>query len=112
MCRTATTTAAIRAATSGDYTVDGPATTPFPTWKRLTVPVTVTPTREQPVAGPRSTDARFLGALCLVVVLVRVTFVPMPLRNDEGGYLFIARHWHTGGEFLYGDYFVDRPPLL
>jgi 4-amino-4-deoxy-L-arabinose transferase-like glycosyltransferase len=46
------------------------------------------------------------------VVLVRATYVLRPLRNDEGGYLLIARQWHTGGEFLYGDYFVDRPPLL
>ncbi|MFH5823409.1 hypothetical protein [Georgenia sp. AZ-5] len=35
-----------------------------------------------------------------------------PLRNDEAGYLLVARQWHAGGEFLYGDYFVDRPPLL
>jgi 4-amino-4-deoxy-L-arabinose transferase-like glycosyltransferase len=46
------------------------------------------------------------------VVLVRATFVLRPLRNDEGGYLLAARQWHTGGEFMYGDYFVDRPPLL
>src|SRR5918998_3708218 len=58
------------------------------------------------------TTRRFLVLLCLGVVLVRATYVPRPLRNDEGGYLLIARQWHTGGEFLYGDYFVDRPPLL
>jgi 4-amino-4-deoxy-L-arabinose transferase-like glycosyltransferase len=46
------------------------------------------------------------------VVLVRATYVLRPLRNDEGGYLLTARQWHTGGEFMYGDYFVDRPPLL
>ncbi len=50
--------------------------------------------------------------VCLAVVLVRATYVPQPLRNDEGGYLLVARRWHSGGEFLYGDYFVDRPPLL
>ena len=55
---------------------------------------------------------RLLLPLCLVVVLVRATFVLRPLRNDEGGYLLAARQWHTGGEFMYGDYFVDRPPLL
>jgi 4-amino-4-deoxy-L-arabinose transferase-like glycosyltransferase len=60
----------------------------------------------------RTSTRRFLVLLCLAVVLVRATFVPRPLRNDEGGYLFLARHWHTGGEFLYGDWFVDRPPLL
>ena len=65
-----------------------------------------------PAARARTTTRRFLGALCLGVVLVRLTYLPRPLRNDEGGYLLIARQWHTGGEFLYGDYFVDRPPLL
>jgi hypothetical protein len=50
--------------------------------------------------------------LCLGVVLVRLTYVRHPLRTDEGGYLLIARQWHSGGEFLYGDYYVDRPPLL
>lgn len=60
----------------------------------------------------RTTLRRLLPLLCLGVVLVRATYVLQPLRNDEGGYLLIARQWHTGGEFLYGDYFVDRPPLL
>jgi hypothetical protein len=65
-----------------------------------------------PAGSVRRTEGRFLVLLCGLVVLVRATFVPRPLRNDEGGYLLIARHWHTGGEFVYGDYFVDRPPLL
>jgi hypothetical protein len=46
------------------------------------------------------------------VAVVRTVYVFQPLRADEGGYLFIARHWDAGGEFLYGDYHVDRPPLL
>jgi hypothetical protein len=50
--------------------------------------------------------------LCLAVVVARLATVWMPLRNDEGGYLLVARRWRAGGEFLYGDYFVDRPPLL
>ncbi|SFT36450.1 4-amino-4-deoxy-L-arabinose transferase [Geodermatophilus amargosae] len=66
----------------------------------------------EPVPSPRTSTRRFLVPLCLVVVLVRATYVLRPLRNDEGGYLLVARQWHTGGEFLYGDYFVDRPPLL
>jgi 4-amino-4-deoxy-L-arabinose transferase-like glycosyltransferase len=77
----------------------------------------VTLLRTSPARGEENgrhptTPRRFLALLSLGVVLVRATYVPRPLRNDEGGYLFIARHWHTGGEFLYGDYFVDRPPLL
>ncbi len=53
-----------------------------------------------------------LGWLCAGVVLARVSYVLQPLRSDEGGYLLVARQWHSGGEFLYGDYYVDRPPLL
>lgn len=49
---------------------------------------------------------------CLAVVAARLVFATQPLRSDEGGYLFLARHWRSGGEFLYGDYQVDRPPLL
>jgi hypothetical protein len=73
--------------------------------------VALVSTRDEPAAADR-TARRFLLVLCLVVVLVRASFVPRPLRNDEGGYLLVARQWHSGGEFLYGDYFVDRPPLL
>lgn len=53
-----------------------------------------------------------VAAACVAVVLARLTYVMQPLRSDEGGYLFVARHWQHGGEFLYGDYHVDRPPLL
>lgn len=53
-----------------------------------------------------------LLAACLAVVAARSVFVTQPLRSDEGGYLLLARHWRSGGEFLYGDYHVDRPPLL
>lgn len=55
---------------------------------------------------------RWVAYACVVVVLVRLIYVWQPLRSDEGGYLLAARHWRTGGEFLYGDYHVDRPPLL
>jgi hypothetical protein len=55
----------------------------------------------------------FLALVCAVTVLVRLVYVWMPLRSDEAGYLFAARHWAPGaGEFVYGDYQVDRPPLL
>jgi hypothetical protein len=46
------------------------------------------------------------------VVVARLVYLWPPLHSDEGGYLFVARHWRAGGEFLYGDYHVDRPPLL
>ncbi|HLM07891.1 MAG TPA: hypothetical protein VK402_22170 [Blastococcus sp.] len=74
--------------------------------------MTLVSVREEPDRGVPSPPTRFLLPLCVAVVLARASYVPRPLRNDEGGYLFLARHWHAGGEFLYGDYFVDRPPLL
>ncbi|WP_157559608.1 ArnT family glycosyltransferase [Nocardioides sp. Soil777] len=47
------------------------------------------------------------------MVAVRAVFVAQPIRSDEGGYLHAARHWAPGeGEFVYGDFHVDRPPLL
>lgn len=53
-----------------------------------------------------------VGCACGAVILARLVFLWEPLRSDEGGYLLAARNWHTGGEFLYGGYHVDRPPLL
>ena len=35
----------------------------------------------------------------------------MPLSPDEGGFLLVASQWSPGTS-LYGDYWVDRPPLL
>lgn len=55
---------------------------------------------------------RWVTRACLAVVVIRLTYVFEPLRSDEGGYLLVARQWRTGGEFLYGNYHVDRPPLL
>jgi len=55
----------------------------------------------------------FVAWLCLGVAALRAAYVLQPLRSDEGGYLYVARHWDLGGgTFLYGDYYVDRPPLL
>ena len=65
-----------------------------------------------PVRRGELMPTRLLGWLCLAVVLVRGTYALQPLRSDEAGYLYIARQWHAGGEFLYGDFYVDRPPLL
>jgi hypothetical protein len=38
-------------------------------------------------------------------------FVAAPLSPDEGGFLLVASQWRPGGS-LYGQYWVDRPPLL
>ena len=51
-----------------------------------------------------------LGACLLLALLLRAPYLSVPLGRDEGGLAFIARHWQGGS--LYGDYWVDRPPLL
>ncbi len=64
------------------------------------------------VDSERAELRRWVLWTCAALVAVRTVYVFLPLRSDEGGYLFVARHWRAGGEFLYGDYHVDRPPLL
>lgn len=50
---------------------------------------------------------------CLVLALVlRVPYLSTPLGRDEGGIAYIARNWPGGHGSLYGDYWLDRPPLL
>lgn len=59
----------------------------------------------------RPRGARTLLLLCAVVLVTRVTFLDAPLSSDEGGFLMVGSQWHAGTS-LYGDYWVDRPPLL
>jgi hypothetical protein len=47
-----------------------------------------------------------------IAVVLRAPWHDAPLGRDEGGVAMIASHWHGGGEFAYGSYFLDRPPLL
>ena len=63
-------------------------------------------------------EARFLrppavwvAVAALLAALVRLPFLARPLSSDEGGYLMVAAQWHPGTS-LYGNYWVDRPPLL
>lgn len=53
------------------------------------------------------------GVLLLAVVAgaTRLPFLARPLSPDEGGFLMVAAQWHPGTS-LYGDYWVDRPPVL
>lgn len=56
-----------------------------------------------------------LRALLLTIggmLLTRAVFIARPLESDEGGFLLVADQWHSGGTSLYGDQWVDRPPLL
>lgn len=54
-----------------------------------------------------------LGVVVGVVVL-RLPFLASPLNTDEAGYLYIGGRWAllSPGRSLYGNYWVDRPPLL
>lgn len=50
-------------------------------------------------------------ALAVLAGAVWLPFAGRPLSPDEGGLLILGSQW-SDGTSLYGDYFVDRPPLL
>jgi len=58
------------------------------------------------------TTYALVGVIAALAVLLRLPFLDRPAYTDEGGMLVVARWWHTGGPFLYGDVFLARPPLL
>jgi hypothetical protein len=60
---------------------------------------------------PRPLSILVPALLALAAGLVRLPFLMLPLSSDEGGYLLVSSQW-TAGASTYGDYFVDRPPLL
>ena len=47
----------------------------------------------------------------LVATAAWLPFLYSPLTSDESGFLMLAEQWKPGSS-LYGDYWVDRPPLL
>jgi len=63
------------------------------------------------VATPRRRAVLALVGLTAAVVTTRLPSLTAPLTSDEGGFLLIASQWGPGRS-LYGDYWVDRPPLL
>jgi len=52
-----------------------------------------------------------VALLTVVVVASRLPFLDAALSSDEGGFLLVGSQWHSDSS-LYGDYWVDRPPLL
>lgn len=56
-------------------------------------------------------DVAGVAALAAAALLLRVPSLRSPLSDDEGGFLVVAAQWRPGTS-LYGDYWVDRPPLL
>ncbi|MDO7866809.1 glycosyltransferase family 39 protein [Nocardioides jiangxiensis] len=51
------------------------------------------------------------GLAALSAAVARLPFVDGVASHDEAGFLVLARQWKPGSS-LYGDYWVDRPPLL
>ena len=51
------------------------------------------------------------AGLGTVVGLSRLPFLTAPVSPDEGGFLVVGSQWGPGSA-LYGNYWVDRPPLL
>lgn len=69
------------------------------------------PERREPLRpAPRGPLVAVL-ALAAATVALRLPFLGVPAGNDEAGYLLIGRSWGQGTS-LYGDYWVDRPPML
>src|SRR4051794_5272006 len=57
-------------------------------------------------------SGRLVWVIAATAALVRLPFVAAPAGADEAGFLQVAHQWSPGGSSLYGDYWVDRPPLL
>ena len=53
----------------------------------------------------------WVAGLAVAACLGWLPFLDRSLSADEGGYLIVAEQWSSGSS-LYGDYWVDRPPVL
>ena len=51
-------------------------------------------------------------AASAVAFLLHLLFLSPRLSDDEGGFAMVARLWFTGGHYLFGPQWVDRPPAL
>jgi hypothetical protein len=49
---------------------------------------------------------------CLATLTVHLLSLTRQLGPDEGGFAMVARYAGTGGSYLYGSQWVDRPPGL
>ncbi|MET1133841.1 MAG: glycosyltransferase family 39 protein [Aeromicrobium sp.] len=57
------------------------------------------------------TTPRAVALVVLAAVLVRIPFLTVLPSPDEAGLLLVGQQWGPG-DSLYGDHWVDRPPLL
>ena len=59
----------------------------------------------------RNLAGLLLAVLVMGTAALRLVWLTSAIGGDEAGYLSIASQWHPGTS-VYGDYWVDRPPLL
>lgn len=88
-----------------------PAASGAPVADMITGAVTEPVTARGAARSLRRTSAGAVLLFAALSVLARVPSMFRPLSPDEGGFLMVAAQW-TNGTSLYGDYWVDRPPLL
>lgn len=62
-------------------------------------------------AAAKRAPAGLTTVAALLAAAAWLPFLHPPLGSDESGFLFLAQHWRHGTS-LYGNYWVDRPPLL
>src|SRR6478609_3539986 len=60
----------------------------------------------------RALERHAVLVITVVAVVVRLPFLATDPRRDEAGFLLVGQQWNGAGSSLYGDYWVDRPPLL
>ncbi|MFE6645896.1 hypothetical protein ACFVJS_05000, partial [Nocardioides sp. NPDC057772] len=63
------------------------------------------------VTGRGWADSAIVLLAALLAMAAWLPFRHSPLTADESGFLMVAQQWQPGRS-LYGDYWVDRPPLL
>ncbi len=67
------------------------------------------PERARPAR--RRTELWVVAAVVVLACASRIPSLFAPVSPDEGGFLMVGSQW-TRGTSLYGNYWVDRPPLL
>jgi hypothetical protein len=78
----------------------------------LEQPRTRRPVRLDQPRDPRHAPGWIPGwVIAVLAAAAWVPFIDAPASPDEGGYLVVAAQWQHGSS-LYGNYWVDRPPLL
>lgn len=52
-----------------------------------------------------------VAAVLVAMIAIRLFYLGLPAGRDEAGFLIVGASWDHG-PWLYGEYWVDRPPLL